>query len=244
MPKTPATTQPEMMPMTGAQRRQTPAARRVTATVMTIVAAALAGAAAGDAPSVTWGSMSKMMGMTVTAISMITVPQTVGVKMRRSRASRADRANCTRAEAATSEASIPGPPSAQRGDADRDERARGAHHQDVARADEADAEGLEHRGDAADREGREGRPRQVVLAGAGRPHDDGRGHDDARDREHRVLEAQPQGEGVRRLLAGLVADAPGGVGAVRFRHGFPSVRFDCARRDPHPRRAAAPRTAR
>ena len=53
------------------------------------------------------------MGMTVTAISMITVPQTVGVKMRRSRASRAERANCTRAEAATSDASIPGPPSAR-----------------------------------------------------------------------------------------------------------------------------------
>ena len=99
--------------MTGAQRRQTPAARRVTATVTTIVTAALTGAAAGDAPSGTWVSMSKTMGMTVTAISMITVPQTVGVKSRRSSASRTERANCTRAEAATSDASIPGPPSAR-----------------------------------------------------------------------------------------------------------------------------------
>ena len=57
--------------------------------------------------------MSKTMGMTVTAISMITVPQTVGVKMRRRRARRAERANCTRAEAATSDASMPGPPSAR-----------------------------------------------------------------------------------------------------------------------------------
>ena len=97
--------------MTGAQRRQTPAARRVTPTVTISVAAALTGAAAGRAPSGVCGSMSKMMGMMVTAISMITVPQTVGVKMRRSRASRAERANWTRAEAATSEASIPGPPS-------------------------------------------------------------------------------------------------------------------------------------
>ena len=213
---------PETMPMTGAQRRQTPAARRVTATVTTIVTAALTGAAAGEAPSGTWVSMSKTMGMTVTAISMITVPHTVGVKSRRSSASRNREGELhqgPRPRPATR--ASPAPPSARGGDADRDEGARGAHHQDVARADLADAEGLEHRGDAADRERGEGRPRQVVLAGAGRPHHDGGGHDDSRDGEHRVLESQPQGKGVRRLLVGLVADASGGVGGVRFHHGRP-----------------------
>ena len=50
--------------------------------------------------------------MTVTAISMITVPATVGVMMRRS----SDRCDASRnwkiAEVATSVASMPGPPSA------------------------------------------------------------------------------------------------------------------------------------
>ena len=58
-----------------------------------MVTAALAGAAAGGTPSGTSVNMPKMIGMTVTGISMITVPATVGVKIRRSHASRAESMN-------------------------------------------------------------------------------------------------------------------------------------------------------
>ena len=54
--------------------------------------------------------MSKTMGMTVTAISMITVPATVGVRIRLSSESRAERANWKSEEMTTSVASMAGPP--------------------------------------------------------------------------------------------------------------------------------------
>ena len=49
------------------------------------VESAAAGAAIGAAPSGTSLSVSKTIGITVTAISMITVPETTGVNKRRSR---------------------------------------------------------------------------------------------------------------------------------------------------------------
>ena len=76
------------------------------------MAAARTGAATRAAPAGTSVSMSNTIGTTVTGISMITVPDTTGVKTRRSSESRDDSANWNRAEAATSVASSPGPPRA------------------------------------------------------------------------------------------------------------------------------------
>ena len=99
------------MPMTGAHRRHTPAARSVTPTVTISVMSVLTGAAAGAVPSGTSVSMPNMIGMSVTGISMITVPHTVGVRMRRSSASRVASANWNSAEMTTSVARSPAPPS-------------------------------------------------------------------------------------------------------------------------------------
>ena len=56
--------------------------------------------------------MSKMMGVTVTVMSMITVPATAGVMMRRNQASRQPKRNWKSEEITTKVASIAGPPSA------------------------------------------------------------------------------------------------------------------------------------
>ena len=96
--------------MSGIQRRRAPEAQSASAAMTISVVAALAGAAARGVPSGTSASMPKMMGMTVTAISMITVPATVGVRIRRSSESRSESANWNSAEIATSVASRPGPP--------------------------------------------------------------------------------------------------------------------------------------
>ena len=82
------------------------------AAITAMVTAADTGAASGGAPSGTLSSMSKTIGMTVTAISMMTVPATDGVKMRRTRDRRAASANWKSDEMTTSVASRAGPPSA------------------------------------------------------------------------------------------------------------------------------------
>ena len=74
------------------------------------VALALTAAADDDTPSGTSASMSNTIGRTVTGISMMTVPATIGVKTRRNSDRRAARANWNSAETATSSASSPGPP--------------------------------------------------------------------------------------------------------------------------------------
>ena len=81
------------MPMSGAHSRQVTGARSANTTRTTSVAPAAVGAAAGDVPSGTSASKPKTIGMTVTAISMITVPETTGVIIRRSSESRAAKAN-------------------------------------------------------------------------------------------------------------------------------------------------------
>ena len=53
-----------------------------------------------------------MSGITVTAMSMMTVPATVGVMILRTHASRAAKPNWNSAEMSTSVASMAGPPSA------------------------------------------------------------------------------------------------------------------------------------
>ena len=77
----------------------------------TSVASALTGAAAGGAPSGVFVSMPKMMGMTVTAISMMTVPPTMGVITRLSQERRQARKNWHSDETTTSVASKAAPPS-------------------------------------------------------------------------------------------------------------------------------------
>ena len=76
------------------------------------VTSAHVGAAAAGAPSGTdWRPLSTI-GTTVTGMSMITVPATVGVKIRRNSERRAARANWAREDITTRVASIAGPPSA------------------------------------------------------------------------------------------------------------------------------------
>ena len=76
------------------------------------VAKALNGAAGAGDPSGTLLNISKMIGITVTGISMMTVPATVGVRIRRNRERRAESANWKSDETTTNVASIAGPPSA------------------------------------------------------------------------------------------------------------------------------------
>ena len=71
---------------------------------------ALSGAPAGAAPSGTLFNCWKITGITVTGVSMMIVPVTVGVRMRRNKASRAEKASWNNARARTSEARRAGPP--------------------------------------------------------------------------------------------------------------------------------------
>ena len=74
------------------------------------VVAALRGPPAGAVPSGTLFSSAKITGITVTGVSMMIVPVTVGVRIRRNSASRAAKANCRSAMASTSVARRAGPP--------------------------------------------------------------------------------------------------------------------------------------
>ena len=103
-------TEPTTTPITGAHRRSAPVALSAMATITATVASALSAPAPSGLSFGTCLSMSKMMGITVTGISMITVPATVGVRMRRNSESRAESANWNSAETATSVASMAGPP--------------------------------------------------------------------------------------------------------------------------------------
>ena len=92
-PKYAATAQPNAMPMMGDHRRRTGGARNTSAAVTIIVASAVISAPVSEDPSGVSVIVENMMGMTVAAISIITVPQTTGVKMRRSSANFAASAN-------------------------------------------------------------------------------------------------------------------------------------------------------
>ena len=77
----------------------------------TRVARALTGAAAPGAPAGVCVSIPKMMGMTVTAISMMTVPPTMGVTTRRNQESRQASKNWNSEEMMTRVARRAAPPS-------------------------------------------------------------------------------------------------------------------------------------
>ena len=98
--------------MTGAHRRSAPLAFSARPLMTSTVARALSGAARAGTPSGTSFSILKMMGITVTGISMMTVPATVGVRTRRNSERRAESTNWKSAEMTTRVASIAGPPSA------------------------------------------------------------------------------------------------------------------------------------
>ena len=76
----------------------------------TSVKMTLTGAAAGGDSAGTSASMPNMIGIRVTGISMITVPQTVGVSIRRSSDNCVEIPNWNSAETVTSVASSPARP--------------------------------------------------------------------------------------------------------------------------------------
>ena len=76
------------MPITGDHSRSAGGARSTRAVTTTMVARAAAGAAACDVPSGTSVSEPNTIGMTVAVMSMMTVPATTGVNIRRSSDSR------------------------------------------------------------------------------------------------------------------------------------------------------------
>ena len=98
------------MAMMGDHSRHAGAARTTMAVTMTIVTSAATGAAACGDPSGTSFSESKMIGITVAAISMITVPVTMGVKMRRNHERRAASRNWKSDEMTIRLAIVSGPP--------------------------------------------------------------------------------------------------------------------------------------
>ena len=88
-PKGAAATQPTTIPISGDHSRHLGDARSTSAATVANVATAAIGAATGEVSSGTCVSASNTSGITVTAMSMITVPLTTGVKMRRNSWSRA-----------------------------------------------------------------------------------------------------------------------------------------------------------
>ena len=109
-PKNDAAVTPATIPINGPHSRTGPLNFSITASVTTSVAITVTGAARGPLPSGTLSMKSKRNGITLTAISMITVPATVGVRIRRRIASRPARRNWKRDDTMISVASSPGPP--------------------------------------------------------------------------------------------------------------------------------------
>ena len=85
--------EPATTPITGAHRRSAPVALSAMPTMTTTVAKALSGAASAGAPFGTSLNILKTMGITVTAISMMTVPATVGVSTHRNSERRSESTN-------------------------------------------------------------------------------------------------------------------------------------------------------
>ena len=123
--------------MTGAHRRTRPFAVNVMPAMTARVVTALSGAANGGVPLGTFFNWSNMTGMTVTGVSMRTVPVTVGVRMRRNSERRAEKTNWTRASVTTSVASNAGPPAERAANADRDGGPGRSDRENVAGAEPA-----------------------------------------------------------------------------------------------------------
>ena len=98
------------MPISGDHSRHAGGARNTSPVTVARVTSAATGAAAGAVPSGTCVSASNTRGITVTAINMITVPETTGVKMRRNSGSRAASRNWNIDETTMRLAIVAGPP--------------------------------------------------------------------------------------------------------------------------------------
>ena len=109
-PKNDAATHPARIPIRGPHSRTGPVNRSITAKVTPSVASTVTGPARGSLPSGTLSRKSKRKGITFTAISMITVPATVGVRIRRRSERRPARRNWKSDEMITSVATSAGPP--------------------------------------------------------------------------------------------------------------------------------------
>ena len=107
---------------------------------------ALSGAASAGLPSGTAASRSNTAGITVTGISMMTVPETVGVSTRWNSESRADRTSGTKDETTDQSREQGRTAGRDGGDADREEGPRGSHHDQMTRADPPGTDRLQNRG--------------------------------------------------------------------------------------------------
>ena len=105
--------QPDANPISMDHGRQRGGARSTRAVDTISVTAATHSPANAGAPSGTSLNRSKQMGSTITAISISTVPDTVGVITRRSCGSHLATPKKKRAEATIRLASIAGPPSSR-----------------------------------------------------------------------------------------------------------------------------------
>ena len=97
------------MLMNGAARRQRPLARNVKITETSTVIPAMSGPAEAEAPAGRSWRVSKAIGKTLTAISIVTVPETVGVMIRRSVGSHQASATRTRLQTIIRLANVAGP---------------------------------------------------------------------------------------------------------------------------------------
>ena len=105
-----ATAQPTAMPMTGDHSRKAGGARSTSPATVTSVASAAAGATPAGVPSGASVSVLNTNGKTVAAISMMTVPDTTGVNIRRSSDSRAASRNWKSDDTTIKLAIVSGPP--------------------------------------------------------------------------------------------------------------------------------------
>ena len=97
------------MPITGDHNLHAGGPRSTRAVTTISVAPAANGPAALETPSGTCPRVSNTIGMTVAAISMITVPDTTGVNIRRNRERRAASRNWNSDEMTTKLAMVAGP---------------------------------------------------------------------------------------------------------------------------------------
>ena len=96
--------------MNGATNRQRPFARRVTNTDTSKVTTAITGPALTDASAGRSCTLSNAIGRTLTAINMVTVPETTGVTIRRSAGSHHASAIWIRLQITSKLAKVSGPP--------------------------------------------------------------------------------------------------------------------------------------
>ena len=200
--------------MTGAHSRSDPLALRAMQVITSTVTSALSGAAKAGEPFGTSSSMPKMMGITVTGISMMTVPATAGVSIRRISESRDERRNWKNDETSTRVASIAGPPLT------RAVTQTAMNAPEVPMSSTCPAPKRPTRTACSTvvtplmaTAANTAQERNAFAAARGPDHD-GRSQHDPGDAENGELEAQPEGQRQRRLLVGLITDVSAAVGVV------------------------------